>query len=308
MKKWLIGLFILAILLLLTAYIVIPAKLTISSITLMKANPRSAYRCLTDTTKWEKLFGNSVGKNTFQYKNTVYKVNKKLFEGIEVLMEDKNLSITSLVKILSLNRDSSIISWSAPIENSANPFKKIEQYFVAHSLKNNMNSVLDNMKTFMEKEENVYGINVQQTKVKDTLLVSTKTVLKNYPSVENIYSLITVLKNYIKANHAKETDYPMLSITTSDSMNFEAKVAIPVNKLLNDSGVILQKMMVPGKILVTEVNGGPYIITKAFNSLENFVQDHKFMSPAIPFESLVTNRLNEKDTTKWVTKIYYPIY
>ena len=30
------------------------------------------------------------------------------------------------------------------------------------------------------------------------------------------------------------------------------------------------------------------------------------MSPAIPFESLITNRLEEPDTSKWVTKIYYP--
>src|SRR5437868_8049213 len=107
MKKLLIGLFILALLFLFTAYIVIPAKLTISSVTLMSVNPRSAYRCLTDNTKWEKLFGSSIGENTFSYNNTIYKVKQKLFEGVEVVIEDKNTSITSLVKILSLAKDSS---------------------------------------------------------------------------------------------------------------------------------------------------------------------------------------------------------
>ena len=34
--------------------------------------------------------------------------------------------------------------------------------------------------------------------------------------------------------------------------------------------------------------------------------DNALSSPAIPFESLVTNRMQEPDTSKWVTKIYYP--
>jgi hypothetical protein len=303
MKKWLIGLFILVALLLLAAYIVIPTKLTISDNILIEVNSHSAYRCLTDDTKWEKLFGNRANQKTFRYR-----VNQILFEGAEVFIEDQNSSIPSIIKILSLNKDSSIISWTASIDNSTNPLKKIEQYFAARVIKNNMSNVLHNMKRLMEKEENIYGISVHQTKVKDTLLASMKNVSKNYPSVENIYSLITILKDYIKANKAKETGYPMLNITALDSTNFETKVAIPVNKPLNDSGAILQKRMVPGKILVAEVKGGPYTITKAFNSLENFLQDHQFSSPAIPFESLITNRLNEKDTTKWITKLYYPIY
>ncbi|HXL58179.1 MAG TPA: hypothetical protein VN958_18085, partial [Chitinophagaceae bacterium] len=63
MKKWLIALLVLAALFLLTAYIVIPAKLTISSTVLMKANSRGAYRCLVDNTKFEKLFGKKVAEN-----------------------------------------------------------------------------------------------------------------------------------------------------------------------------------------------------------------------------------------------------
>jgi len=303
MKKWLIGLFTLFGLLLLTAYIVIPSKLTISDNILIRVNSRSAYRCLTNNTKWEKLFETIGNERTLNYK-----VNQILFEGAAVLIEDQNSSIPSMIKILSLNQDSSIISWTVSIDNRVNPLKKIEQYFTARTIKNNINNVLHNMKRFMQKEENVYDIVVRQTTVKDTLLISSKNVLKNYPSVENIYSLITVLENYIKAHGAKETGYPMLNVTKTDSMNFLTRVAIPINKIVRENSAIEIKRMVRGKILISEVKGGPYTITKAFNSLENFVQDHNFSSPAIPFESLITNRLKEADTTKWITKLYYPIY
>ena len=63
-----------------------------------------------------------------------------------------------------------------------------------------------------------------------------------------------------------------------------------------------------GNILTGEVKGGTYTINQAEMELKNFVTDFKRISPAIPYQSLITNRLQEKDTTKWITKLYYPIY
>jgi hypothetical protein len=42
--------------------------------------------------------------------------------------------------------------------------------------------------------------------------------------------------------------------------------------------------------------------------MKNYVEDNKKTSPAIPYQSLITNRLTETDTTKWVTKLYYPVF
>ena len=41
--------------------------------------------------------------------------------------------------------------------------------------------------------------------------------------------------------------------------------------------------------------------------MEQYVSDHKYVRIAIPFQSLVTDRMNEPDSSKWITKIYYPI-
>jgi hypothetical protein len=65
--------------------------------------------------------------------------------------------------------------------------------------------------------------------------------------------------------------------------------------------------MVPGKILVAEVKGGEQRVREAAANLQNYVDDYKLKSPAIPFESLVTDRTKETDTSKWITKLYYPI-
>ena len=85
-------------------------------------------------------------------------------------------------------------------------------------------------------------------------------------------------------------------------------VAIPINKVIPENEKFVSKRMVPGKILVAQVRGGTYTTAAALRKLEIYMDDNRLSSPAIPFESLLTNRIEEPDTTKWITKIYYPIY
>jgi hypothetical protein len=74
-----------------------------------------------------------------------------------------------------------------------------------------------------------------------------------------------------------------------------------------ENGAVLFRRMVPGNILVTEVTGGQATVDDGFRQLEFFLSEHSLTSPGMPFQSLVTDRLAEKDTSKWITKLYYPI-
>ena len=100
----------------------------------------------------------------------------------------------------------------------------------------------------------------------------------------------------------------MLNISTTDSSTFNCMVAVPIDKILNDSSAISFVRMIPGRFLVTQVTGGPYTISNAHRMMEQYFKDFNRTSMAIPFEYLVTDRLKEPDTSKWVTKIYGPVY
>jgi hypothetical protein len=65
--------------------------------------------------------------------------------------------------------------------------------------------------------------------------------------------------------------------------------------------------MVPGTILVAEVKGGTATVEEGFRQLEFYIDEHELSSPGRPFQSLITDRSIEKDSTKWVTKLYYPV-
>jgi len=65
--------------------------------------------------------------------------------------------------------------------------------------------------------------------------------------------------------------------------------------------------LVPGKYLTTEVTGGPGSVAAALSGLKDYIRDYQRTIMAIPFQSLVTDRMQVTDTTRWVTRIYYPI-
>jgi len=171
-----------------------------------------------------------------------------------------------------------------------------------------LEKILEQMNIFFSKNENIYGTPIKQELVVDSILISTQATSVGYPTSASIYGLINQLKIYTRNNSAIETGYPMLNVSTTDSINYLTKVAIPVNKRLKDSGTISYRWMLGGgKILVTEIKGGFHSIKKGFTEMEHFVNDYKRVAPAIPFQSLMTDRIKEPDTSKWITRIFYPV-
>ncbi|WP_143075741.1 GyrI-like domain-containing protein [Parafilimonas terrae] len=307
MKKLTVAILVVLLLVFAIIYFLIPPQFTVSNTILLKANPNSIYRCLSNEAKWEKILEEEGSADNPKQK---IKIGKKLMGSMEVQIKDKGSSFPGLIEILALKNDSAAIKWTLNVERGPGLFKRIQNYFIAKKLKNSTAGILGNVKKFLEKTENIYDIQVQMVSIKDTLLVAIKTTSKNYPGLQEVYGRIDKLQNYATANGAVQTGYPMLSVRTGDSINFEIITGLPISKDLKGSGIILHKEMPStGRMLATnEIKGGPYTIKKAFNNLEDFFEDHKFISPAVPFESLITNRMQEKDTSKWVTKIYYPVY
>jgi SepF-like predicted cell division protein (DUF552 family) len=135
-----------------------------------------------------------------------------------------------------------------------------------------------------------------------------KKIFDHYPNTEDIYEMVSQIKKHISREQAKEEDYPMLHVKASDSMHYEAQVAVPVDRKITDSDTFsIKRMLKNGDILVAEITGGKDITDSAMKQLELYVSDYQYNNIAIPFHSLVTDRTKEADSSKWVTKIYYPI-
>ena len=151
--------------------------------------------------------------------------------------------------------------------------------------------------------------------VVDTAFVSTRTAFNHFPTTEEVYAMIGKLHEHIAKLNGKENSYPMLNIDSSGNKpaggsgkSYEVMVAIATDRLLPEQGDIKLKRMIRGNILIAEVIGGQLTIKEGMSQMHEYVRDHQRTPAAIPFQLLVTDRLKEKDTSKWVTELRYPVF
>lgn len=315
MKKWLIGIVIFIGVIMGLIYFLIPNIISFRSTISFKANSQGVFRFLLDDNSWanwlQEKSGTTGEKDTssdYYYNGYNYAIGAKKTSSIFINVRNAEAEAITILNLLPLSTDSTGLSWDGVMNTSYNPIKRIQVYFRSQKLKKDINSLMEKMNSFLSKPENVYGFKIQEELVTDTTLVSTYAPSENYPSTDFIYGLIDQLKNYIVSQSAKETGAPMLNITITDSVKYLTRVAIPVDKILKTSGSIAYRWMLGGgNIFVCEVKGGPYSIDKATRQVQYYMSDHQRATPAIPFQSLITDRRNETDTSKWVTKIYYPV-
>jgi len=290
-------------------FVLIPDTIVVSKVTYTNLKPASVLRCLRDDAKWEQWFPGSNNQDSYIYKGQKFEIGKRTYSSTDISIMRDNITYHSSINVIAISGDSSAIQWALSFKTSINFIKRFIQYQTAKDIKEDFEFLLDNFKTFILQPKNIYGFNVHQTTLTDTSLVAIKTVTTEYPSTQLIYSFVNQLKGYIQQQHATEHNFPMLNITQLQDSSYEVMVGIPTNVPLTGNNIIKPKRMVmlKDKTLVTDVTGDNNTIKKAFNATGNYMNDNGLSSPVIPFQQLVTDRSKEKDSTKWITKIFTPV-
>jgi len=126
-------------------------------------------------------------------------------------------------------------------------------------------------------------------------------------------SLVVLPTNRVQTNMVPDANImdhiPMVNIMPLEDRpgTYRLMVAIPVSTAIGSKGDVSFMRLIPGRYLITDVNGGPATVDRALAALKDFIRDHQRTVMAIPFQSLITNRMQEPDSSKWVTRIYYPV-
>ena len=306
MRKILIVLIFLALSFLAWSYFFIPAQININESALIKTNKNTVNRGLNDANVWKQLLPDSAKK--FSYNNITFQPQLPGLYAFAVNINDNVSNYKTVLSIIESGSDSVILNWKGSFSTGKNPFTRIIRYSKMKKLANDMKYILHGIQKFMSDTRNIYGIKITSETVKDTLLLNTQAQLAHTPSTDDIYALINKLTEAANTATAPVTGYPMMNITKTDSTGFLLRVALPVGKPAKEENGIVIKRMIPGNILVSNnITGGNNAVEHAFKQMINYAQDHNKTLPAIPFQSLITNRQTEKDSTKWITRIYCPV-
>jgi hypothetical protein len=271
----------------------------------LPASQDGIVKLLTQENKWQQWWPAS--QKDIVYDSSNFSYTQQMLKAAVIHFPVQDSSLTAQLNTVMYRADSAGVIFQLALPPSSNPFQKISNYFASRKIGSAAESILQRLKAFAEKEENIYGFAVTQEIVKDTAFVATRFESPAYPDPTRLYSAVEELRRYITSEGARETGSPMVNAEAAENGSYKVMVALPVDRVLQGNSTIQPKRMIRGKILVTEVRGGPYTVQKVMQEFEQYVMDHRRTSPAIPFESLITNRLQERDTSNWITRLYYPV-
>jgi hypothetical protein len=309
MKKWFIIICIFSLSVISMLYFLIPSNQNTNYQTTVNCTESGISRLMLNEENWQIWWpGQKVNDTLYTYQNYNYRIDKILMNAIELSIFNNQHLVKGFLQFNSYSIGSTKFQWVSKNIFSANPIKRFQQYFKLKKSEKNVENLLADLKKYFDNPENIYGLKIVQQKITDGFFISAKNSFQQYPSTAEIYSLIQSVKEYIKKAGGEEIDSPILHVEKEGPARYEAMVAIATKGNLPSEGLFQLKRMHLGNILMAEVKGGIYTIIKGEEELRKYVSDYKRNSPAIPFQSLITNRLSETDSTKWVTRLYYPIF
>ncbi len=308
MKKWIIAIAVLVAVLTSLLFIFIPNTIVVNKSIMIGNNVKGLKRALSANENWHKWWPGTADGKDLLFSNNSYSVNDIAFSSVFITIKHNNLDTKSSITFIPVTTDSTKLDWEIQLPTSLNPIKRLQTYFFSGSLQKDIPMLLTNIKSYYSSTAQLYDLDIRRENVKDSTMISTFDSTRGYPSTEKIYSQIDKLREYIGSQQAFATDSPMLNTFSKDNRIFFTRVAFPTNKTLPSKGdIAFRKMLYGGNILTAVVTGPPNKADSAIGIMENYLSDYELASPAIPFYSLVTNRMAEKDSTKWITKIYYPV-
>lgn len=313
MKKWIVVAFSLVILSLVGIYFFIPDKIVVTRAIAANANQSGVYRFLSDASNWARwwpgLSSNEKDPDTV-FESGGFRFEKAMdgFNMFGIIIEKDKVTDSSFLHLFSSGNDSTKIEWTATINTSSNPLVKIRQYFKARELVKNLEPILAAMQEYISHVKNIYGLEIKQEKMPIDFMVSIKKSFDHYPTTEDIYTEIDQIKKYIAQTQAIIYNYPVLNISPRDSTHFELVVAIPVDRQVPNSGAFTERRMLKnGNLLVAEITGGKNTVDAASKQMVIYAHDHKFLNVALPYQQFLNDRIKIADTSKWKTRIGYPI-
>jgi effector-binding domain-containing protein len=291
-------------------YIYIPNAIKVSSFKISNAFELTATRLLADP----KLLPKSMGANydSNNHKITVngieFTIQPALSNLVEIDIASKHIKTKSFITANGVTKQTTAINWFFEFKTTLNPIQRFSDYQEAIEIKNATNDILNHMSAFLEAPKYIYGYDIKEVTLQDTILITTKFVSKGLPTNAQIYAQADGLIKYLTDFKKVAINNPMVTVLENPNNDYTIMVGISINgEIPQTEKYRIKRMPVNGKMFVTDATGGYQSIQNGYAALKSFLLDSKRPSPAVPFELLLNDRRLIADSTEWQTRIYYPV-
>lgn len=285
-------------------YFFISSSIRVSKQIAIKGSEKNMYSLMSKPDNWRLWLNKPADASDFSFNAT-----NKIYPAIIIEAKTSDRIVPIEIDIQGTGKaDSIILSWHCEIPAGIMPWTRLHRYLEARQLKQDFSEIIKRFIEYTSVTKNVYGIDIVETKLKDTIIATLSRYELRPPSDSLGCLLISELRQEVSRAGLSITDSPMTIIIPVQEGKYKMMVGFPVNKVAKPNSSLVIKKMIPGKLLTATVYGGPGAISNGYEQLRKYIIDHNKEEVALPYEVAVINRCVEKDTSKWITALCYPVY
>lgn len=299
MRKIALSILAILVLSLVAIYLIIPNQIIIKGKQVVYQPATSLSRGIMQTAKWAEWLP----------KDIEIKVISSLVATIQTELNVDQIQVPVVFSIEDAQNKSSTIGYETIMDNHQwSPITRFQYFIFAKKIENKLDRIIEAAGAHYNYSKSIYGFEIVETVVKDSSLITLDQTLNDTPSLVQIYQMVHQLEQHILVQNGKAKAAPMVNITKVAEGEVYTQVAIPLVKDIPIQSPFVIKKMVLGNLLSVTVQGDQTKVNQALEATKQYINDKQKSSPAIPFVIYNTNRLSEKDPSKWQSTINYPVY
>jgi effector-binding domain-containing protein len=308
----------------------LPSKIEIEKSIVIKALPEVVFEQVNDLHNWEKwspwmegdttmdikYFGNEKGEGAgFEWKSE----NRYSGSGtITILTSVSNDSILYEIEFIKRGKASgnfgfnkvengTRVNWVMKMNLGLNPLARYMRSFLIKRISRDFENGLENLKRNIESARAIDQALVETIQISGFEYAGIRAKAKPSEFGFKMIFFLKELKDYTKRNHLKinNPSFSILYSSNKDEIDFET--GVPVEKAGKETKIIKSGKINACKAATLDYYGPYSGIEKGYNVINKWIAENKKKVSGVTFEVYITNPENEKDSTKWLTKIYFPI-
>lgn len=115
------------------------------------------------------------------------------------------------------------------------------------------------------------------------------------------------ISDMMKKNKEEMAGHPFAIYNNYSPQGVDMQACIPVAKTGKISGRVTAMETKAGRAIKMDYWGNYNKMNAAHNAMQDYISQKHLTRNGAPWEVYVTDPMNEKDTAKWLTQIYYPV-
>lgn len=312
----------------------LPGKVTLERSLVMKAKPSVVFNQMNTLKNWENWspWYKMDPKQEMKYNDIPSGVNasyhwkgEKTMEGTMTITDSKtDQLVTTKLEftgqdvpafasfILTPEGEGTKVVWTFESEAGKNPFGKIFMFTAMKAmLGNSFEQGLNDLNKFTE---NLQPEATSSSNIKVEMRSMPET---NYLFVHDTASITTIgqklgmgygrIQEAMAKQGLKQSAPPFAIYYTESTTNWEMDICIPVNKAGKEDGKIKPGLYKGGNMVVASFYGDYSQTPAGHQAAGAFLKTNNKKVTGAPWEIYVTDPMVEKDTSKWLTEICYPV-